>query len=93
MEQLVQSDAYKKASDDEYINVGGEKWNIANRLVQAYQNVAWAQTLKAYPKLQTAMRQAYELQGASLSGGSAAVDSVMQKYETLFVKPKRKPKE
>lgn len=93
MEQLVQSDGYKKASDDQYINVGGEKWNIANRMIQAYQNVAWAQTLKAYPKLQEAMKQAYELQGASLAGGSAAVDSVMQKYGDLFVKPKRRPKD
>jgi hypothetical protein len=90
LEALVQTDGYKNASVDQYVNVGGMKFRMANTIVQAYQAMAWAEVLKEYPRVQTAVRQAAELNGASLGRGSEGVEDVMQKYESLFAQPRRK---
>jgi hypothetical protein len=92
LEDLVQSDGYQRASDYEPKTggTGGIKYQLASRIVTAYQEAAWGQVLGEYPSLKTAVRQAAELQGAGLKAGRQGVDDVMGKYNQMFAKPRAK---
>ena len=92
VEDIVHSEAYQNAPAEDVSGPGGLKHRLVSQIIAAEQQIAFAQVLSEYPSLLQACNQARELKGAGGGGGATAMDDVMDKYDQLFVKPKRQRK-
>lgn len=84
LHKLVKSDQWKAIPGDDAYGKGGLKHELAQKVISAYQEMAFGQVLSEYSVLQTAYLQAIEVDAVGRAKGVEGVRSVMEKYEGVF---------